>query len=191
MATFADLASNCELTSDKSIECKYKSASQRLLSVKVYPKQKNPTDVVAKVKVGIDPKYANKMDTDFYALLSDGEQAIGFSVHDRSNYNELEPCFHVEGKPGSTLKNIVRHNNGPLVDRANPVPQEFDLLFSTKLKWGGCVTATANEGSYTTSDHYDTKLEPSEGLTLDIYADDDRGEMYNFRYITVDIEKEQ
>jgi len=61
------------------------SADQRLLSVKVYPKQKFPTDVVAQVKVGIDPKYANKMDTDFYALLSDGKQAIGFSIHDRSN----------------------------------------------------------------------------------------------------------
>ena len=70
LAKYADLASNCELTSDKSIECKYKSAFQRLLSVKVYPKQNLPTDVVAEVKVGFDPKYANKMDTDFYALLS-------------------------------------------------------------------------------------------------------------------------
>ncbi|XP_065882972.1 uncharacterized protein [Dysidea avara] len=190
LAKYADLASNCKLTSDKSIECKYKSAYQRLLSVKVYPKQKLPTDVVAEVKIGINPKYANKMDTDFYALLSDGKQAIGYSVHDRSNYKKLEPCFHVEGKPGYALKNIVRHNNGPLVDVANPVPQEFDFLFSTKQKWSGCVTATAYEGSYTTSDHYDAKLKPSEGLTLDIYADDDNGEIYNFRYITVDIEKE-
>jgi len=82
----------------------------------------------------------------------------------------LEPCFHVEGKPGYALKTIERHNNGPFVNVANPVPQEFDFLFSTKLKWEGCVTSTAYEGSYTTSDHYDTKLKPSEGLTLDIYA---------------------
>ena len=31
----------------------------------MYPKQNLPTDVLAEVKVGIDPKYANKMDTDF------------------------------------------------------------------------------------------------------------------------------
>ena len=178
------------MTSDKSIECNYKSDFQCLLSVNVYPKQKLPIDVLAQVKVGINPERANKMDTDFYTLLSDGKQAIGFSVHDRSNYKQLEPCFHVEGKPGYALKSIVRHNNGPLVDTSNPVPQEFDFLFSTKQKWGGCVTATANEGRYTTSDHYNAKLKASDGLTLDIYSDNDKGEIYNFRYITVDIEKE-
>jgi len=76
---YADFASNCKLTADKSIECQYKSADQRLLSVKVYPKRKFPTDVVAQVKVGIDPKHANKMDTDFNALLSDGKQALALA----------------------------------------------------------------------------------------------------------------
>ena len=190
LAKYGNLASNCKLTSDKSIECKYKSDFQRLLSVKVFPKQKLPTDVVAQVKVGIDPEHANKRDTDFYVLLSDWKQAIGFGIYDRRNYKKYAPCSHVEGKPGYALKSIVWHNNRPLAHDSNPVPQEFDFLFSTKQKWGGCVTATAKEGRYTTSDHYNAKLEASDGLTLDIYSDDEKHEIYNFKYITVDIEKE-
>ena len=190
MAKYAELAPNCYLTYDKSIECKYKTPYQRLLSINVFPPQEAPVNVLAEVKVGINPKYANKYDNDFYAFLSDGHQAVGFSVHDRSNYRTLEPCFHVEGKPGYVFQNMKRHNNGPLINRNNPVPQVFEFLFNTKQQFGACITSTYYEGSYTSSGHYKALLYPSKGLQLEIYSDDDKGEIYNFRYITVEIEKE-
>ena len=190
LAKYATLADNCYLTYDKSIECKYKSPFQRLLSISVFPPQEYPTNVLVQVKIGINTKYANKRDIDFYTLLSDGYHAMGFGVYDRSNYHEYEPCGHVEAKPGDALTHQQMYKNGPLVSKNNLVPQAYEFLLNTKQKWGTCITSTGLEGSYTTSGHYKAQLYPSKGLTLDIYSDNEKGEIYNFKYITVDIEKD-
>ena len=190
LAKYAKLAPNCYLSYDKSIECKYKTPYQRLLSINIFPPQEYPTDVLVEVKLGINTKYANKRDVDFYTLLSDGHHAIGFGVYDRSNYKNYEPCNHVEAKPGDAFTHRQVYKNGPLINKLNPVPQAYEFLLNTKQKWGACCTSTYYEGSYTTSGHYKAQLYPSKGLTLEIYSDDDYGEIYNFKYITVDIEKE-
>jgi len=190
LAKYAELAPNCYLTYDKSIECKYKAPFQRLISINVFPPQEAPVNVLVEVKVGINTKYANKFDNDFYTVLSDGHQAMGFAVFDRSNYKKYGPCFHVEGKPGHAFQDLKSYNNGPLVNRYNTVPQAFEFLFNTKQQFGACLTSTRYEGSYTTSGHYKALLYPSKGLTLEIYSDNEKGEIYNFKYITVDIEKE-
>ena len=80
LAQYAYLASNCYLTSDKLIKCNYYTAHQRLLSIDVFPKQDYPTDVIVDVKIGVDPKYANKDDVDFYVYISDGKYANGFGI---------------------------------------------------------------------------------------------------------------
>ena len=184
------IASNCELLSDKSIECHIHGPFERLLSMPVLAAGYTSvgTHVIADVKLGINPKYGNQRDSDFYILLSDGTDATGFLVPDRSNYRNLEPCSHIEGKPGKSLANRKNYYNGPRINSNNPVPQEFGFFFSTKQKWGSCVTATAYEGSYTTSGHYTAELHANNGLYLDIYSDNDRGEVYNFKYIIVDIQ---
>ena len=149
--------------------------------------------VIANVKLGINPIYANTHDSDFLAVLSNGENATGFLIPDHSNYGYPyyhEPCFHVEGTPGNSLTDFSYYNNGPRINTNNPVPQEFEFFFSTKQKWSSCVTATAYEGSYTTSGHYSVELQANNGLYFDIYSEDNRGEVYNFKYIMVDIQTE-
>jgi len=140
--------------------------------------------------LGINSARANKYDTDFYVLLSDGYYANGFGISDRISYkvHHGQPCFHLEGVPGTSLVNITNHINGPKVNSDNPVPQQFDFFFSSKQKWASCITATAYEGSYTTSGHYSNELQAHNGLYMDIYSDDDHGEVYNFKYIMVDIQ---
>ncbi|XP_065883507.1 uncharacterized protein [Dysidea avara] len=190
--TNGHLTPNCGLLSDKSIQCNYSSPFQQLLTVPVLPKDYTSagTHVIAEVKLGIDSARANKHDTDFYLLLSDGYYANGFGISDHFSYrfNTGQPCFHLEGIPGDSLANLTTYTNGPKINVHNPVPQQFDFFFSTKQKWGSCITATAYEGSYTTSGHYTTELQANNGLYLDIYSEDDRGEVYNFKYIIVDIQ---
>ena len=180
---------NCEIAEDESIDCTYASKYQRMLSVPLGVYQ---GDVVADVTLGINPKYANIMDTDFFVLLSDGSQAVGFLVPDHTNYGgqyDQEPCFHVQGTPGDSLSNIQKFNNGPKINDSNPVPAKFTFLISTQQKMGSCVCSTAYEGSYTTAKYYPDGVQPADReLTLDIYSEDDAGERYNFRYIAVDIQ---
>ena len=190
LAQYADLASNCYLSSDKSIKCNYYTAHQRLLSIDVFPPQDYPTDVIVDVKIGVDPKYANEQDVDFFVYISDGKYANGIGVYDPSTYQSYGPCNHVEGKPGSIFRNKKTYQYGPFVNYNNPFPQAYQFLFNTKQKWATCCTSTKYEGSYTTAGHYTYQLYPQNGLKLEIYSDDDKGEVYNFRYITVDIKKD-
>ena len=187
------LAPNCALLSDKSsIECNYTSPFQQLLTVPVLPKHYTSagTHFIGEVKLGINSARANKYDTDFYVLLSDGYYANGFGISDHYSYrfNTGQPCFHLEGILGASLENLTTYANGPKINVHNPVPQQFDFFFSSKQKWASCITATAYEGSYTTSSHYSNELQAHNGLYVDIYSDDDHGEVYHFKYIIVDIQ---
>jgi len=189
LALHGSMVPNCKIAEDESIDCIYASPFQRLLSVPLGVYQ---GDVVADITLGINPKYANVMDTDFLVLLSDGSRAVGFLVPDRSNYGPRynhEPCFHVQGRPGDSLSNRQGFHNGPRINASNPVPAEFNFLISSQQKIGSCVCSTAYEGSYTTAKYYPTGIQPAgRELTLDIYSEDDAEEQYNFRYIVVDVQ---
>ena len=139
-----------ELVPQTSIQCKFRSVWQKLLSVPLLPAGYTSagTHVIAKVKLGIDSSYANTHDSDFYLVLSDGYNATGFTVQDRMNYGTL--CCPMEGTSGSSLKICKYNEPGPPINANNAVPQVFDFFFSTKQKWASCVTTTAYEGSYTT-----------------------------------------
>ena len=141
--------------------------------------------MIAKVKLGIDSTYANTRDADLYITLSDGHNATGFSIHDRIFYGQ--PCYLREGNPRSSPSNIQSYQSGPTISKDNPVPQVFDFFLSTKQKWGSCITATAYEGSYTTSGHYTAELHANNGLYLEFYSGDDYGEKYHIKYIIADI----
>jgi len=179
------MASNCQfLTSDDSIECGYLSSFQRLFSV---PLGAFLDHVYAAITVGVNPKYGNTIDSDFWAVLSDGSEAVGIFVVDRKNYGSYEPCVLVEGTPGASFTNQKIFHYGPKISKNNPYPQKYKFLISTHQQSGACQTATEMEGAYTTAGYYNATLEVGSQLTLDIYSDDDTGEKYNFRYIAVDI----
>ena len=193
LANEPSVAPNCELLANKSLKCTLQTQFQRLLSIQLYPKDFVSVGghVFAQVKLGIDTDFLDENDADFFVLLSDGQKAAGHGIADRSNYGYPyyhEPCGLVEGTPGEKLTGRKFYFNGPLINVNNTVPQAFDFFFSTKQKWASCVTATAYEGSYTTSGHYTADLQANNGLYLDIYSEDDSGEEYTFKYIMVDIQ---
>jgi len=107
------MVQNCQfLPADDSIECTYSSKFQRLFSV---PLGAFLDHVVADIIVGVNPKYGNTIDSDFFALLSDGSQAVGIWVLDRKNYGEFEPCTLVQAIPGDSLTKIKPFHYGPQV----------------------------------------------------------------------------
>ncbi|XP_065893749.1 uncharacterized protein [Dysidea avara] len=184
LSTQGGMSKDCEISADDSIECDHSRRYQRLLSV---PLGAFLYHVVADITIGVNPKYGNTTDSDFWIVLSDGSQAIGFFVLDRYNYKGYEPCVHAQGTPGASFTNRKVMHYGPLIETSNPYPQTYNFLISTHQQAGTCQTATAVEGAYTTAGLYSTTLTLGKPITLDIYSDDEAGEKYNFRYIAVDI----
>ena len=184
------MTQSCHLASDdNSIECASNRSFERLLMV---PLGIFNNTVVAEITIGVDPKYGETLDSDFWVLLCDSNTGIGFQVVDVKNYKTLEPCFHVQGTTGETLTNRQVMHLGPLVNASNPYPQEYNFLISTYQQSGACTTATAMEGRYTTAGNYATfknKLTFNLPLSLEIYADN-KGEKYNFKYFAINIEEE-
>ena len=179
------MASNYQIqSSDDSIECTHSSDFQRLFSV---PLGAFLDHVVANITIGDNPKYGNSIDSDFFVVLSNGSAAIGFWILDHKNYNNYEPCTHVQGKPGASFTNWDVYHYGPKIDTSNAYPQRYNFLLNTHQQHGACLTTTEMEGAYTTAGYYNATLKVGSPLTLDIYSDDDSGEKYNFRYIAVDI----
>ena len=185
MAFRGGLSKDCQiLSADDSIECDHSTKFQRLLSV---PLGEFLYHVVADITIGVNPKYGDTVDSDFWIVLSDGSQAIGFFVHDRLDYSHSGPCVHAQGTPGTSFTNKKVMPYGPLINTGNRYPQTYNFLFSTRQQSGTCQTSTAMEGAYTTAGLYNTTLTLGKPITLDIYSDDEAGEKYNFRYIAVDI----
>ena len=185
MAYYGNMSKDCQISSqDDSIECTSSKPYERLFKLPLGTYQDY---VVADIKIGVNPKYGAKGDSDFYALLCDSNTGVGFVVVDVKNYRYLEPCFHVRGTTGETLTNRKTMRFGPLVKASNPYPQEYNFLISTHQQSGACITATAIEGKYTTAGYFNYTLPYDHPLSLEIYGDNS-GEKYNFRYIAIDID---
>ena len=134
-----------------------------------------------------DVSLATNRDGDIKYGLSDGRNYIGFMLVDTKNYRNHAPCYGVEGKPGVRLgsqRTIMQ--SGPTVPaRERFYPGRFEFSFKLNERRGFCYTAHA--GGYVKDATYGRQLDISKGLSLEVYSDDDRGEKYGIRLITVSV----
>ena len=144
---------------------------------------RNTDDVAVTVTIAMDTELANDGDHDPSFGISDGKSFVGFATYDKSNYNNLSPCQHIEGETSTGLLKSSVHVKGPLVT-SQSYSSEMKLQFRPTEKWGSCHTEH-NEG-YVNIASYSNQLDITKGLYLQMYHEDDP-EKYRIKYIVVDV----
>ncbi|XP_067041196.1 uncharacterized protein [Acropora muricata] len=148
---------------------------------------KSSAPITIQMTAANDVSLATGKDSDLQYGLSDGDNYIGFMLVDTKNYKDHAPCLGVEGKPGVRMgSHRTIEQSRPIVDKSETFyPGRFELTFKLNEHRGFCYTA--HVGGYVKDATYSRQLDISKGLSLEVYADDDAGEKYGIRLITVSV----
>ena len=105
---------------------------------------------------------------------------------DKTNYKNVAPCYGIEGTSGPTLNH--RH-----VDALLPKPSEsyypgrFEIHLNLSDRWGTCFVP--HDGGFSRKMNYQNKLNPGNGLFLEICGDNAQ-EKEGVKYIEITIFEE-
>ena len=102
---------------------------------------------------------------------------------DKGNYNTRPPCIKAEGIVGSTLQNR-NFGSSPLV-LSKHYSSEIKICIKPNEKWGSCLTV--HDGGYINNQDYQSSLDLTNGLNLEIYREDAH-EKYRIKYIMIDVD---
>ena len=142
-------------------------------------------NLVIKMAVGLETKYGQG-DSDPSFVVSDGSRFIGAITVDKGNYRIHAPCYGIEGGSGPTMNG---HRTG--VPRPKPsekyYPGRFEIQLSLSDRWGTCFFPL--DGGFSREVVYQNKLDPRNGLFLEIYGND-ANEKVGIKYIEVNIMQE-
>ena len=122
--------------------------------------------LVVKMAVGLETKFGSA-DSDPSFVISDGDRFIGMITNDKNDYGSSAPCYGTERGSGKTM---TRHTE----DTALPKPSEsyypgrFEIQLSLSDRWGTCFVPL--DGGFSREMVYQYKLNPNNGLFLEIYG---------------------
>ena len=142
-------------------------------------------NLVIKMAVGLETKYGQG-DSDPSFVVSDGIRFIGAITVDKGHHRIHAPCFGIEGGSGLTM-------NSPRTGVPLPKPSykyypgRFEIQLSLSDRWGTCFVPL--DGGFSREVIYQNKLDPRNGLFLEIYGDD-TNEKVGIKYIEVNILQE-
>ena len=162
------------------------SSYYRLMIVPLIPPGVIDTNakLVVKMAVGLETTFGQG-ESDPSFVISDGQQFIGMITVDKNNYPSSAPCVGIEGPSEKTM---TRH-----VDAALPKPSEsyypgrYEIQLSLSDRWGTCFVPL--DGGFSREMIYQNKLNPQNGLFLEIYGDDAQ-EKEGIKYIELSILQE-
>ena len=143
-------------------------------------------NLVIKMAIGLETKYSQG-DSDPSFVVSDGSRFIGALIVDKNHYQSSGPCFGTEGVSGPTM-------NNRRIDVGLPKPSEkyypgrFEIQLSLSDRWGTCFVSL--DGVLSIEMIYQNKLNPRNGLFLEIYGDDAK-EKVGIKYIEVTVMQEK
>ena len=164
------------------------SDNYRLMIVPLIPPGVIHTNanLVVKMAVGLDTKFG-KTDSDPSFGVSDGHRFIGMLTTDKTNYKDHAPCFGIEGPSAKTLSNPFRDPNLPKPSEAQYYPGRFEIQLSLSDRWGTCFVPL--DGGFSREMVYQNKLNPHNGLFLEIYGNHAKEEE-GIKYIEISIQQE-
>ena len=142
-------------------------------------------NLVIKMNVGLETTFgAGESDPSF--VISDGSRFIGMLTTDRNIYNGITPCLGIEGTSGPTMSH--RRSDSP---RPKPTesyyPGRLEIQLSLSDRWGTCFIPL--DGGFSREMIYQNKLNPGNGLFLEIYGHYTGGKK-GIKYIEITILKE-
>ena len=164
-----------------------RSANYRLMIVPLIPPGVIHTNakLVVKMAVGLETKFG-AVDCDPSFVISDGHRFIGMVIIDKRDYGSSAPCVGVEGSSGTTMS--------PFFDTWLPKPSEsqyypgrYEIQLSLSDRWGTCFVPL--DGGFSREMVYQNKLNPHNGLFLEIYSNDAQ-EKEGIKYIELSILQE-
>ena len=126
-------------------------------------------------------------DSDPQVALCDNTICNGIFINDDGNYPNL-PCCYTTFTPGPTTDPSCPSNCGEIV-AANVVdPKTVSLTFVPSERWGSFSIPEGN--GFTSSYIFGTQLDPTQGLSVEMYSDNS-GEQYKLGYIIVEVIREE
>ena len=141
--------------------------------------------LVVKMAVGLETKFGSA-DSDPSFVISDGHRVIGVITKDKNNYASVAPCRGIEGSSGTTLSSR-RTDAGLPKPSESYYPGRFEIQLSLSDRWGTCFVPL--DGGFSREIVYQNKLNPRNGLFLEIYGDDAQ-EKEGIKYIELSILQE-
>ena len=142
-------------------------------------------NLVVKLIVGTD-KEIGQGESDPSYVISDGQYFIGAHIRDKNNYRTAAACINIEGSSGDVFGNVRYDSNLPKPSQSD-YPGRFETRLSLSDRWGTCFVSL--DGGFSREMTFQRKLNPHNGLFLEIYADA-RNEKVGIKYIEVSIEEE-
>ena len=158
----------------------------RLMIVPLIPPgvMANNAKLVVKMAVALETKFGQG-ESDPSFVISDGHRFVGMLTMDKGNYPSTAPCRGIEGSSGDTM---TRHT-----DKDLPKPSEsyyagrFEIQLSLSDRWGTCFVPL--DGGFSREMVYQYKLNPNNGLFLEIYGDGAQ-EKEGIKYIELSVLQE-
>ena len=141
--------------------------------------------LVLKMAVGLETTFGSS-DTDPSFVISDGHRFVGVITLDKTNYHSSAPCRGLEGSSGNTI--TTRHTDAALPKPSESYyPGRFEIQLSLSDRWGTCFVPL--DGGFSREMVYQYKLNPKNGLFLEIYGNDAQ-EKEGIKYIELSILQE-
>ena len=128
-----------------------------------------------------------RADTDPQVALCDSTTCNGIVITDSGNYPNL-PCCYKTFAPGPTTDRSCPSNCGKIVATNAVHPKTVSLTFVPSERWGSFGIPEGN--GFTTSHIFGTQLDPTQGLSVEMYGHDS-GEQYKLGYIIVEVIREE
>ena len=142
-------------------------------------------NLVIKMNVGLETTFGAG-DSDPSFVISDGSRCIGMFTYDKNNYKDSAPCRGIEGASGPTMSH---HRTDAYLPKPSEsyYPGRFEIQLSLSDRWGTCFIPL--DGGFSREMIYQNKLNPGNGLFLEIYGDDPK-DKEGIKYIEITILKE-
>ena len=159
----------------------------RLMKIPLIPAGTVASDanLVVKMTVGTD-KEIGQGESDPSYVISDGKHLIGAHIRDKNTYRTAAPCVNVEGS-SSNFFGTRRYGSDLPKPSQSDHPGRFETWLNLSDRWGTCFVSL--DGGFSREMTFQRKLNPHNGLFLEIYADA-RNEKVGIKYIEVSIEEE-
>ena len=159
-----------------------------LLKVPLIPPAAVDADasLVVKMVIGTDIGIGQGESDPSY-VISDGQFFIGAHIRDKNNYKTGAPCVCIEGSSGKTIGADRRQDSSLPKPSESYYPGRLETRLSLSDRWGTCFVSL--DGGFSREMIFQHKLNPHNGLYLEIYADESK-EKVGIKFIEVSIVQE-
>ena len=159
-----------------------------LLKVPLIPPAAVDADasLVVKMVIGTDIGIGQGESDPSY-VISDGQFFIGAHIRYKNNYKTGAPCVCIEGSSGKTIGADRRQDSSLPKPSESYYPGRLETRLSLSDRWGTCFVSL--DGGFSREMIFQHKLNPHNGLYLEIYADESK-EKVGIKFIEVSIVQE-